>query len=108
MKSFFLSLIMAMSSLVSADPGVPISLWTGAVPGEEGQTIGEEKVEDRNNDGITRTSNVSKPTITFHPAPADKNTGAVVVVAPGGGYGILASKHEIFMFFQLFSTFFNF
>ena len=85
---------MAMSSLVLADPDTPIPLWTGAVPGEESQIIGEEKVADRNNDGITRTSNVSKPTIAFYPAPADKNTGAVVVVAPGGGYGILASKHE--------------
>ena len=94
MKSLFPFLFMAMSSFVLADPGAQIPLWHGAVPGEEGQTIGEEKVEDKNNDGITRTSNVSKPTITFYPAPADKNTGAVVVVAPGGGYGILASKHE--------------
>jgi acetyl esterase/lipase len=56
--------------------------------------VGEEKVEDRNNDGITRTSNVSKPTITLYPAPEEKATGATVIVAPGGGYGILASKHE--------------
>ncbi len=71
-----------------------LPLWTGEVPGEKDQQIGEEKVEDRNNDGITRTSNVSKPTITLYPAPADKATGAAVIVAPGGGYGILASKHE--------------
>ena len=56
--------------------------------------MGAEKVEDRNNDGITRTSNVSNPTITLYPAPTDKSTGAAVIVAPGGGYGILASKHE--------------
>ncbi len=94
MKSLFLTLSMAMSSLIFANPGAPIPLWSGEVPGEADQTIGEEKVEDKNNDGITRTSNVSKPTIAFYPAPADKNTGAVVIVAPGGGYGILASKHE--------------
>ena len=71
-----------------------LPLWTGEVPGEQDQKVGEEKVEDRNNDGITRTSNVSKPTITLYPAPEEKATGAAVIVAPGGGYGILASKHE--------------
>jgi acetyl esterase/lipase len=71
-----------------------LPLWTGEVPGEQDQKVGEEKVEDRNNDGITRTSNVSKPTITLYPAPEEKATGATVIVAPGGGYGILASKHE--------------
>ena len=71
-----------------------LPLWSGEAPGEKDQQVGEEKVEDRNNDGITRTSNVSKPTITLYPAPADKATGTAVIVAPGGGYGILASKHE--------------
>lgn len=71
-----------------------LPLWTSDVPGEKDQKVGKEKVEDRNNDGITRTSNVSKPTITLYPAHADKTTGAAVIVAPGGGYGILASKHE--------------
>ena len=71
-----------------------LPLWIDEVPGEKDQKIGEEKVEDRNNDGITRTSNVTKPTITLYPAPKNKATGAAVIVAPGGGYGILASKHE--------------
>lgn len=71
-----------------------LPLWTSEIPGEKEQKVGKEKVEDRNNDGITRTSNVSKPTITLYPAHADKTTGAAVIVAPGGGYGILASKHE--------------
>ena len=71
-----------------------LPLWTSEIPGEKEQKVGKEKVEDRNNDGITRTSNVSKPTITLYPAHADKTTGAAVIVAPGGGYSILASKHE--------------
>ena len=71
-----------------------LPLWTREIPGEKEQKVGKEKVEDRNNDGITRTSNVSKPTITIYPAHADKTTGAAVIVAPGGGYSILASKHE--------------
>ena len=71
-----------------------LPLWTSEIPGEKEQKVGKEKVEDRNNDGITRTSNVSKPTITIYPAHADKTTGAAAIVDPGGGYSILASKHE--------------
>ena len=91
----FSVLFIAMALLpVSAAPLPEIPLWSGEVPGEDSQDIGEEKAEDKNNDGIVRISNVSKPTITVYPAPEDKATGAAVIVAPGGGYNILASKHE--------------
>jgi len=35
-----------------------------------------------------------KPTLIIYPAPADSNTGAAVVICPGGGYGGLAMGHE--------------
>lgn len=76
-----------------AEP-VTLNLWAGPVPGEADQEIGEEKIIDRKNDGILRITNVSKPTITYYPAPAEKSTGAAVIVAPGGGYSILAYSHE--------------
>lgn len=88
------SFLFVISSLAASAAHLTLPLWTGEVPGEKDQKVGEEKVEDRNNDGITRTSNVSKPTITVYPAPANNANGAAVIVAPGGGYGILASKHE--------------
>ena len=34
------------------------------------------------------------PTLTFHPAAADKATGTAVVVCPGGGYSGRATDHE--------------
>ena len=34
------------------------------------------------------------PTLTVYPAPADKASGAAVVICPGGGYGMLAVDHE--------------
>ena len=43
---------------------------------------------------IKRLSNVSEPTISVYPAPKEKATGAAVLVAPGGGYSILAIEHE--------------
>jgi acetyl esterase/lipase len=43
---------------------------------------------------VIRLGNVSDPTLTFYPAPASHNSGAAVVVFPGGGYGILALDLE--------------
>ncbi len=37
---------------------------------------------------------VDSPTLTVYPAPADKANGCAVVVCPGGGYNILAWRHE--------------
>jgi acetyl esterase/lipase len=43
---------------------------------------------------VIRLGNIVEPTITFYPAPKDKNTGAAVLVCPGGGYNILAMDLE--------------
>ena len=73
----------------------PIPLWPGEVPGEKGG-IGEEKDMTKPTDGkvagqpVIRIGNVSKPTLTIFPPPKAKDTGAAVVVCPGGGYQILA------------------
>ena len=77
----------------AAGPGTPMPLWDGAAPGETGD-VPAEKVEAGGGDAIARTSNVSVPTITLYPAPAEKRTRAAVLVCPGGGYNILASEHE--------------
>lgn len=39
-------------------------------------------------------SETDKPTLSAYLAPADKATGAAIVVCPGGGYGGLAMNHE--------------
>lgn len=70
---------------------VTLNLWPGEVPGEVG-SIPAESAETKG--GILRVSNVSRPTLTvFRPEPS-KNTGAAVLICPGGGYNILASDHE--------------
>jgi acetyl esterase/lipase len=43
---------------------------------------------------VIRLGNVSKPTIRIYRPPADKDTGAAVLVFPGGGYHILAMDLE--------------
>ena len=77
----------------------PIPLWPGVVPGEKKVLPAEadlNKPADRLIAGrpIIRLGNVQIPTITiYRPDPA-KNTGAAVVVCPGGGYNILAMDLE--------------
>jgi acetyl esterase/lipase len=83
----------AASSLSAADP-VVIELWPGKVPGEPDGPASTEVVTNPERPDERRVANVTKPSITvFRPAP-EKNTGAAVVVAPGGGYNFLSWDHE--------------
>lgn len=81
-------------------PADPMPLWPGVAPGDKGD-IGEEHDTTKpdpkvppEKQGIIRLGNVSKPTITVFKPPAETDTGAAVVVCPGGGYGILAYNLE--------------
>jgi acetyl esterase/lipase len=44
--------------------------------------------------GAVGTEPVDKPKITVYRAPADRASGAAVVVCPGGGYRVVAADHE--------------
>ena len=77
----------------------PIKLWKGIAPGDKGD-LGVEHdstkpgPDGKPSDGIIRLANVSEPTITIYSPDKKKNTGAAVVVCPGGGYTILALDLE--------------
>ncbi len=43
---------------------------------------------------IIKLTDVTEPQLTLYPAPAEHNTGAAVLVFPGGGYQILAYDLE--------------
>ncbi len=76
----------------AADEPLILDVWPGDVPGEKGD-IGPERFQPAGDPArrqVQRLENVSHPTITVSKPPADKDTGATVVVCPGGGYGILA------------------
>jgi len=68
-----------------------INVWPGKAPGEKGD-IGEEKVLESkpNEKKVKRITNVSTPTLSIFRPAKDKDTGAAVVICPGGGYNILA------------------
>lgn len=98
MKKLMLALCVVVNAGMAA-PSAPIPLWPGVVPGETKIMPAEadlNKPTDRLIAGrpIIRLGNVSTPTITiYRPDPA-KDTGATVVVCPGGGYNILAMDLE--------------
>jgi acetyl esterase/lipase len=77
---------------VAADAPRTLDVWPGKVPGENGQ-VGEETVQPAKageKKPVKRITNVSKPTLTIFRPAKDKDTGAAVVICPGGGYNILA------------------
>ncbi|WP_044558899.1 alpha/beta hydrolase [Azospirillum sp. B4] len=67
-------------------------LWPGAAPGAQ-PLPGPETVRTKPDGSMTVVENVAQPTMTVYPAKGP-NTGAAVVVFPGGGFQILAIDLE--------------
>ena len=76
-----------------------IPIWPGKVPDArpaKGPETAETDTDPKNFIGgssVTAIYNVSRPTMTVY-SPTGKNTGAAVIVFPGGGYQILAIDLE--------------
>ena len=93
-----LMLLLAAVLAAATDPA-SLPLWPGTPPGENGG-LGPEKDTTKPTDSliagkpVVRLGPVSNPSMTLYRAPEDKNTGATVVVFPGGGYTILAMDLE--------------
>jgi acetyl esterase/lipase len=81
-------------------PGhLTMPIWPGTPPGnaaapshpeEDATTVKDNLIAGR---PLVRLANVSSPTLTVY-RPSGTNTGAAVVVFPGGGYNILAIDLE--------------
>ena len=98
-RCLFLLLLLPVSLVLAAEPAA-IPLWPGTPPGETKVLPPEADQFTPGKDPliagrpIIRLGNVSTPTITvYRPDPA-RDTGAAVVVCPGGGYYILAMDLE--------------
>src|SRR5260370_34564576 len=79
-----------VSTLGQEEKTRTLDVWPGQAPGETGK-IGPEKFLDAQpgQRTVKRLTNVSKPTITIY-RPAKSKETAAVLIAPGGGYSILA------------------
>ena len=88
-----------LAAALSAAGATPVPLWPGIPPGDKGD-LGPEKDTTKPTDGLVagkpviRLGSVSTPTLTLYRATASGNSGATVVVFPGGGYSILAMDLE--------------
>src|SRR6478609_2481146 len=91
--------ILLVPVFVSAQNQPPIRLWPNGAPGETANSLPEKDntkpTDARPGDrAVIRLTNVSDPTITIYAPKKENNTGAAVVVCPGGGYNILAVDIE--------------
>lgn len=85
----------ALALALSAQGADPIKLWPGKAPGEAKDVGPERYLEAKKGQAeVKRLTDVGAPDITIYSPPKDKNCGTAVVVAPGGGYNILAIEHE--------------
>ncbi|MGV3533280.1 MAG: alpha/beta hydrolase [Chthoniobacteraceae bacterium] len=92
-RTVFLAAALFASTVCGAEPEV-INIWPDAAPGEPagGFTKTEEFLEPKPNEkqDVKRLTNISQPTLTIYRPEANNDTGAAVIIAPGGGYNILA------------------
>ena len=85
-----------LTPLTAADSN---ALWPQGAPGDKG-ALPEERDTTTPKSGqvagrsVVRLGNVSQPTISVFRPPADTDTGAAVLVCPGGAYQILAMDLE--------------
>src|SRR5262245_3252405 len=95
----FLSLLMlfAAYNAKAAQPTI-INVWPGTPPGETKKLEPETDIStpkdivgDRR---IQKITNVIRPTLAIYRPEKDKDTGAAVIICPGGGHYILAYDHE--------------
>jgi acetyl esterase/lipase len=93
---FALCVVFASSSLFARKPGwqpspghTQVPIWPGTAPDAQfGPPANTETTPEPG-----EVDNVSRPTMTVY-SPKGKNTGAAVVVFPGGGYYVLAIDLE--------------
>jgi len=97
-SSFLLILLTSAHALSAADPAT-WNLWPGEAPGET-VTLPPESYRITDNDRlaagkpVSRLQNVSVPTLTIYKPDSKIDTGASVIIAPGGGHTILAFDLE--------------
>ncbi len=68
-----------------------LDVWPGKPPGETTEIGPERLLEQKPNEKqVKRLTDVTKPTVTVFRPAKEKDTGAAVLICPGGGYNILA------------------
>lgn len=84
---------------LAAEPAFIEPVWPGKAPGETKELPPEEDINkptDRpvGDRPIIKLTNVSTPTLSVYRPDPSLDTGASVIICPGGGHRILAFDHE--------------
>lgn len=93
MATFCVFFLLSASSR-AIEPAATLDVWPGAAPGEKGDIGAEQLAPDKGGKPVARLMNVSRPTVSVYKPAAESDTGAAVVICPGGGYNILAMDLE--------------
>lgn len=83
----------AVPSAVASEPVAEVVLWPQGAPGVGAEAAAENTVAQDQRIG-RRVTKVAKPLLTVYKPAKEKDTGAAVVICPGGGYHILALDLE--------------
>lgn len=99
MVSSLLLLLVVSGTGKASDERTVLDLWPGKPPGQVAATGTETDLTKPTDNLIAgkrliRLGQVSKPTLTIYRPVREKDTGACVIVCPGGGYNILALDLE--------------
>lgn len=78
-------------------------IWAGAVPGDVPADYPQEKWTEGEESEFGLVQNVTHPTIRVFLPEKELNTGAAVVICPGGGYNILVIEREGYKIAQAFN-----
>jgi acetyl esterase/lipase len=92
----FSTTLAALLSFIGTIQADEIPLWPGPIPGEQGPPQPERIDPPRADEEppTTRVAYVGTPSIEVYQPTPEKRTGAAVIIAPGGGYNILAIDKE--------------
>lgn len=87
--AFAIVLILSAAFSAAAEPDLLLNVWPGLPPGDK-PNLGEEKHDPQEMiRGVVTT-----PTLAIYRPAKEKNTGAAVLIAPGGGFFQLSMGHE--------------
>jgi acetyl esterase/lipase len=92
-------LLLVAGAAFTAEPALVRNVWPGPPPGESKQ-LPPEADQTKDTDKliagrrIIKLGNVSTPTLAVYRPDQAKDTGAAVIICPGGGFNILAYDLE--------------
>ncbi len=96
---FLVSALLFVGPLVAAAEPITVNLWPEKPPGET-KTLPPEADQTKPEDNliagrrIIKLGNVSIPQLTVHLPTTERANGAAIIIAPGGGFHILACDLE--------------